>query len=62
MLSKNAGILRTNYPIIDGGDKEESSYKEIFCKYDYGYKAAPDELCGITGVYKGYLQSMEKDT
>lgn len=41
---------------------EKSSHKEIFCQYDYCDTAASDELCGIAGVHKRYIQSLEKHT
>jgi hypothetical protein len=41
---QNAGALRAVCPTADGGNKNDSSTKEIVCKYDFSDKAATDKL------------------
>jgi hypothetical protein len=52
---QNAGVLCADCTITDGGDKEESGNKKNVCQHDYSDTAAPDELCGIAGVYQRQL-------
>jgi hypothetical protein len=42
--------------------RKEGSYKKIICQYDYGYTAAPDELCRVGGFIKDTYQHGEKHT
>ena len=58
---QDAGLLCFNGSITDGGDTEKSGYKEVFCQYDYGDKASFNELCGVAGIYKRHIQSVEKN-
>jgi hypothetical protein len=44
--------------------RKEGSYKKIICQYDYGYTAAPDELCNVklVGFIKDTYKHGEKHT
>lgn len=42
--------------------RKKAATKKVICQYDYCNTSSFDELRGIVGIYKGHLQSMEKDT
>ena len=43
--NKDAGLLRANSPIVDGGNQEDFRYPKVVFQYDYRNSVTLDELC-----------------
>ena len=43
--NKDAGLLRANSPIVDGGNQEDFRYQKVVFQYDYRNSVTLDELC-----------------
>ena len=43
--NKDAGLLRANSPIVDGGNQEDFQYQKVVFQYDYRNSVTLDELC-----------------
>ena len=43
--NKDAGLLRADSPIVDGGNQEDFRYPKVVFQYDYRNSVTLDELC-----------------
>jgi hypothetical protein len=61
--NQDAGLLRVDCTVTDGGDTKESSNEEIVCQYDYCYPTSFDEICGdCWDLLKRHIKTGEKRT
>jgi hypothetical protein len=53
--------LWIDFSIADNYDKKKGGNKKVVCQYDNSYTPASNEVCGVAGVHKRHLQSIEKN-